>query len=123
MWPRVIEGMLGAWMLVVPFVFRGTASLDDYTTNAFVSGAIHIVTSVLCFWEPTRLARIVTLGVSIWLALHGYFGADRPGPPAAQNELMVGLTLLVFAIIPNETSLPPRPWRVNGAQSSARQRP
>lgn len=111
MWPRVIEGMLGCWLLVTPFVFRGTTAVEDYTTSALVSGAVVIVMAVLSFWEPARLARFVTLGVSLWLALHGYFAAERPGPPAAQNEIMIGLTLLLFAIIPNEASRPPRAWR------------
>ena len=111
MWPRVIEGMLGCWLLVTPLVFRGTPAVEDYTTSALVSGAVIIVMALLSFWEPTRLARFVTLGVSLWLALHGYFAAERPGPPAAQNEIMIGLTLLLMAIIPNEASRPPRAWR------------
>jgi hypothetical protein len=93
MWPRVIEGMLGCWMLATPLVFRGTTAIDDFTTSALVSGAVVIVMALLSFWEPTRVARFVTLGVSLWLALHGYFAAERPGPPAAQNEIMIGLTL------------------------------
>src|SRR5690606_7595193 len=71
MWPRVIEGMLGCWLLVTPLVFRGTAAVEDYTTSALVSGAVVIVMALLSFWEPTRLARFATLGVSLWLALHG----------------------------------------------------
>ena len=111
MWPRVIEGMLGCWLLVTPFVFRGTTAVEAYTMSAVVSGAIVIVMAVLSYWHPARLARFGTLGVSLWLALHGYFAAERPGPPAAQNEIMIGLTLLLLAIIPNEASLPPRAWR------------
>ena len=111
MWPRVIEGMLGCWLLVTPFVFRGTTAVEDYTTSALFSGAIVIVMAVLSFWRPARFARFGTLGVSLWLALHGYFAAERPGPPAAQNEIMIGLTLLLFAIIPNEASRPPAAWR------------
>lgn len=111
MWARVIEGMLGCWLLVTPLVFRGTTAVEDYTTSALVSGAVVIVMALLSFWEPTRLARFVTLGVSLWLALHGYFAAERPGPPAAQNEIMIGLTILLFAIIPNDASQPPTAWR------------
>jgi hypothetical protein len=121
MWPRVIEGMLGCWLLVTPFVFRGTTAVEDYTTSAIVSGGVVIVMAVLSFWEPTRLARFVTLGVSLWLALHGYFAAERPGPPAAQNEIMIGLTLLLFAIIPNEASQPPRAGRHQEAGASPAQ--
>jgi hypothetical protein len=45
--------------------------------------------------------------VSCWLAGHGYVSAVRPGPPAAQNEIMVGLLLLLFAILPNDVNRPP----------------
>lgn len=111
MWPRVMEGMLGCWMLATPLVFRGTTAVGDYTASALGSGAIVIVMALLSFWEPARLARFATLAASLWLAFHGYFAAERPGPPAAQNEIMIGLTLLLLAIIPNEASQPPRAWR------------
>ena len=111
MWPRVIEGMLGCWMLATPLIFRHTASIDAYAANALISGGLLITTSVLSFWQPTRFARFGTLLISLWLTGHGYFSAVRPGPPAAQNEIMIGLTLLVLAIIPNEASEPPVPWR------------
>ena len=120
MWPRVIEAMLGCWLLVSPFVFRGTDAVDDYTTSALVSGGLIIAMSLLSFWEPGRLARFGTLGVSLWLTAHGYFGAERPGPPAAQNEIMIGLTLLLLAVIPNEASQPPRPWRVESDEPRIR---
>ena len=118
MWPRVIEGMLGCWMLVTPFVFRGTASIDDYAANALVTGGLLIVASLLSFWQPTRHARFATLLVALWLAAHGYFAAARPGPPAAQNEIMIGLTLLLFAIIPSEATQPPPPWRQSRSRST-----
>jgi hypothetical protein len=111
MWPRVIEGMLGAWLMLTPFVFRGTEAVGDFVTSSIVSGLVIAVASLLAFWEPTRHARFLTLAVSLWLSLHGYFGAERPGPPAAQNELVLGLTLLLFAIMPNEVNEVPRPWR------------
>ena len=111
MWPRVIEGMLGAWLLLTPFVFRGTEAVGGYVFNAVACGAAIAVASLLSFWRPTRHARFLTLAASLWLALHGYFGAERPGPPAAQNELVIGLTLLLFAIMPNEVNQVPEPWR------------
>lgn len=111
MWPRVIEGMLGVWLLLTPFVFRGTEGLDRFAGSSVASGAVVMIASVLSFWRPARHARFLTLAASLWLSLHGYFGADRPGPPGAQNELVVGLTLLLFALMPNEVSEPPEPWR------------
>lgn len=111
MWPRVVEGMLGCWMLVAPFVFRGTQSVDDYATIAVISGGLLITTSLLSFWHGARFARFGTLVIALSLAGHGYFSASRPGPPAAQNELTIGLLLLLFAVLPNETNRPPEPWR------------
>jgi hypothetical protein len=37
--------------------------------------------------------------------------APYPTPPALQNDLLVGVLLLMFAILPSEASLPPRSWR------------
>lgn len=111
MWPRVVEVMLGAWLLVSPFVFRGTARLEDYVLTQVTAGAIIAVASLLSFWPPAASARLVTLATTLALTAHGYFAAPRPGPPAAQNEIMVGLTLLLFAILPNETNRPPDEWR------------
>jgi hypothetical protein len=108
MWPRVAEVALGCWLLLTPFVFRETQAVGSYSVNAVVSGSVVILASLLSFWDRTRFAHIVTLFVSLWLAAHGYFWAERPGPPAAQNELVVGLLLLLFAVLPNEINAPPR---------------
>lgn len=111
MWPRVIELMLGAWLLVSPFVFRATPALERYTWSMVAAGSVVVIASLLSFWPRAAGARFVTLLASLWLAGHGYFAAPRPGPPAAQNEIMLGLLLLVFAILPNETNRPPESWR------------
>ena len=111
MWPRVVEVMLGCWMLATPFVFRDTPAVDEYAANAVASAALLIVASLLSFWRRMRLAHLGTLLVALWLAGHGYFAAARPGPPAAQNEIVVGLLLLLFAILPGETNAVPLPWR------------
>jgi hypothetical protein len=49
--------------------------------------------------------------LALWLIGVGYLAASRPGPPGAQNEIITGLLLLMFAVIPNEADLPPEPWR------------
>jgi hypothetical protein len=111
MWPRVVEVMLGCWLLVTPFVFRDTPDASQYSANAVVSAALLIAASLLAFWRRMRLAHVGTLAVALWLIAHGYFGVARPGPPAAQNEIVVGLILLLFAILPGEINDAPVPWR------------
>lgn len=115
MWPRTVEVMLGCWLLITPFVFRGTAMIDHYAGSAVATGAVVVVSSLLSFWERTRLAHLVTLLAALHLALHGYFTAPRPGPPAAQNEIVIGLTILLFAVLPNEINAVPRPWRARAS--------
>ena len=107
MWPRVVEVMLGAWLVITPFVFRGTEGIDRYAANAVISGTIIIVASLMAFWRRAGWMCYVTLAASLWVAAHGYVAAVRPGPPAAQNEIMVGLLLLLFAILPNDVNRPP----------------
>lgn len=111
MWPRVVEVTLGAWLLITPFVFRDSPAIHTYATNAMISGSVVIVASLLCFWRRADRSYFVTLLVALWLIGHGYFSAERPGPAPAQNEIMVGLLLLLFAILPTETNQPPGPWR------------
>lgn len=111
MWPRVVELMIGCWLLMTPFVFRGTTGVSDYLANAYVSGGLIVIASLFSFWERTRLAHLITVGVAVWLAVHGYLSAARPGPPAAQNEITTGLILLLFAILPNESNAVPTAWR------------
>ena len=111
MWARVIELMLGAWLAISPFVFRGTPQVDDYFVNDLICGSLAGLFALFSFWRPTRRAHLATLALGAWLALFGYFSADRPGPPAAQNDLVIGLLLIVFAVVPTEASRPPIPWR------------
>lgn len=111
MWPRVVELMLGIWLAISPFVFRGTPEVREYAVNDAITGSLVVVVSLSCFWRPMRRAHLATLALGVWLAAFGYFSAERPGPPAAQNDIVVGLLLLVFAILPSEATLPPVPWR------------
>ena len=111
MWPRVVEIMLGAWLVIGPFVFRDTPDVHRYTMSMVLSGALIAMASTLAFWSPAAGARYITLLTSLWLMGHGYFAAARPGPPAAQNELLTGLLILLFAVLPNDINRPPEAWR------------
>ena len=43
-------------------------------------------------------AHLMTAVLAVALGALGYFGSDRPGPPAAQNEITIGMLLLLLAI-------------------------
>jgi hypothetical protein len=49
--------------------------------------------------------------VAAALAVAGWMAARGEPTAAAQNHIVLGLLLAMFAIIPGEASAPPLPWR------------
>lgn len=111
MWPRVVEVMLGLWLAASPFVFRHDSGATAYWSNDLLCALLVVVFGLLSFAERFRLAHLATIGVGLWLIGFGYLASPYPAPVALQNNVVLGLLLVMFAIIPNEASLPPRPWR------------
>jgi hypothetical protein len=111
MWARVVEVMLGCWLAVSPFVFRHAGEERALWTNDLLCASIVVALALLSFWRPSRHAHLLTCAVALWLIGFGYLMSPHPTPPALQNDILVGWLLLMFAIIPNEASLPPRSWR------------
>ncbi len=112
MWGRVVEIMLGLWLLLSPFIFehwqRGETGL---WVSDFASGGAIIVFAALSFWQPARFAHVLNLAVAFWLIAWGYFSGGYPSAPGYQNEILVGLVLIFFAIIPTNATQPPKAWR------------
>lgn len=114
MWGRSIEAMLGLWLMMSPFLFGHfdeSGEVARLTVSDLASGSVVLLLAVLSFWHPTARAHLGQLVVAAWLAGFGRFGFDHPAPPGAQNELLVGLVLVLIAIIPNRSEEPPPRWR------------
>lgn len=111
MWPRIAELLLGLWLVLTPAIFAGTAAIESFAWRDVAAGLTITALSALSFWRHMAWAHLVTGLVALGLGVVAYFGAERPGPPAAQNEIAVALTLLLFAIVPDDATQPPTPWR------------
>lgn len=113
MWARGIEAMLGLWLVVSPFVFGhfGAPGLGRLVASDLVCGALVVLLAVLSFWRRTGRAHLAELAVAVWLIGFGRFAFDFPPPPGAQSELLVGLVLVLFAIVPHRAADPPARWR------------
>jgi hypothetical protein len=111
MWARIIEVTLGCWLAMSPFIFRHGAEERVLWFNDLFSAMIVIVLALVSFWTPLRFAHLANLVVALWLIAFGFLASDYPVPPPLQNDIIVGLLLLMFAIIPNEATRPPQGWR------------
>ena len=111
MWPRVIEVMLGLWLVVSPFIFGHAADDRPLWINDLACGFGIAALALLSFSRPLRYSHLAIAVVALWLIVFGFL-ASYPAPPASQNHILLGLVLLMFAIIPNEANLPPEPWRI-----------
>ena len=112
MWPRVVELMLGLWLLASPFIFQH-GDAGALWKNDLACGFLVITFSCMSFAKKLRRAHLATLGLGLWLASFGYFYAPHPLPGAAQNAIVVGLLLVMIGVVPSEASTPPRGWRDN----------
>ena len=120
MWARIVEVMLGCWLAVSPFIFRHSPEDRALWFSDLLSATVVIVLALVSFWPPLRFAHIAILAVALWLIAFGFWAFPYPTPPALQNNVVIGLLLLMFAIVPNEANRPPRPWRDFMAKQSVK---
>jgi bacteriorhodopsin len=110
MWGRWVEILLGTWLAASPLTF-GHADGSWFHFNDMLSGGAVILLAAASFVSSMRWAHLGIGAVALWVGLSAYFGFERPGPPAAQNEITTAFLLLTVFLVPNEASQPPQPWR------------
>jgi hypothetical protein len=118
MWPRIVEIVIGLWVAASPLVFGHDPNHRLLWANDLVCGLAIISLAVVSFWQPLRRAHLGQLLVAGWMIGVGFFAAPPPTPVALQNEILVGMVLAMFAIIPSEANQPPRSWREFVGQAS-----
>lgn len=110
MWPRVVEIMFGAWLLMSPFIFGHPADASAQWATDFGCGALLITLALISYVPQTAQAHWFSVLIGCWLCGFGYFGSADPPSPAVQNNLLMGLNVLMFAILPNNAAQPPAAW-------------
>jgi hypothetical protein len=111
MWPRVVEAMLGCWLILSPFIFSHPVERTEWWMNDMASGAAIIALALASYWGPLKRIHLASVGIALWLIAYGYFSATPLVPPALQNDIVLGLLAGMLAIIPSEANLPPESWR------------
>jgi hypothetical protein len=110
MWPRVVEILIGTWLVASPAVLEST-DWGGWQINDLVCGCIVFLLGCLSFLPATRYAHLGAIFVGAWMLGFAYVSSPYPAPAAAQNDVLVALFLMNFAVIPNQANLPPRSWR------------
>ncbi|TWU66595.1 SPW repeat protein [Crateriforma conspicua] len=109
MWGRVVEIMTAVWLAISPWIFGVSDQPQLVWSDMLIALAI-ATCSGLSYWRPTRRAHLVILLISVGLIAWGRLSGTPP-IAAHQNHIVIGLFLLMIALIPNEASRPPEPWR------------
>ena len=119
MWPRIAEIALGSWLIASLLVLEPGSIPTAWKLNNLACGVAVIALAALSFWQPFSRAHLAEIAVVLWLIGAAFAWPESPSP-SVQNAILVGLTLLNFAIIPSPASLPPRSWREFYKTQSAR---
>jgi hypothetical protein len=107
----MIELAMGAWLMASPWIFGHTDSSSSYYVKDLVCGGLVVALSALSWWKPASWAHYFTGGVATWLGITTWWFVERPGPPAAQNEITMAVLLVTMFLLPNQASDPPATWR------------
>ncbi len=93
MWARIINVILGIWLMAAPAVL-GYA--DPARTNDRIVGPVAATFAAIAAWEATRSVRWVNVVLGLWLLVApwvlGYSELD-----AYLNSLAVGTLMALFA--------------------------
>ena len=114
MWARIAEILLGGWLAASPWLFYRGADIR-FWANDIACGAIIIGCAILSLVMPWRRIHLAELLVALWMLMFGFLAAPEP-LLGLQNNILVALVLMMFAIVPTEATLPPRSWRQDPAE-------
>jgi peptidoglycan/LPS O-acetylase OafA/YrhL len=111
MWPRIVEVMLGCWLVISPFIFHHGPEDAFLWRNDLACGSMIITIALLCAWRPLQRIHLLNLAAALWLIGVGFVAVASPPPPAYQNHVVLGALLIIFGIIPTRSEDGPDSWR------------
>lgn len=104
---RVVNALLGAWLVVSVFLWPHAGS-EGY--NALITGLLVAMVALVAIWAPPVRFANVLLGA--WLLVTTLFFRHE-SELTLWNEVLVATVILVFAFVPSE------PWRFRAARAQA----
>ncbi len=109
MWPRIVEVMLGLWLVLSPLIFRLGPGDLALTVNHLVYGTATVVAALIAL--RLRFLRVVTIAIGLWLIGYGYVAGGYPPPPGYLNLVVIGVLIGALGLIPTDCLQPTQSWR------------
>lgn len=100
MWGSVVIINLGCWLLISPFIFKILQNSTEQILHLLSVGTIFIFLGFLSCFYKTRIYSLLNILVGTWCVVFGYFFFDHPRAPIAQNFIIIGLLVIMFALVP-----------------------
>lgn len=107
---RHAEFALGFWLLLSPILF-GHVDRTGLLLHDLVVGTLVMTLALLCYAPRLRRAHLGQLVFAASLTAFGWWTQRHDPSGAAENHVLVGLTLAMVALVPSRACMPPRGWR------------
>lgn len=111
MWARHCEVFLGLWLAISWLIFSYPSNLDSLMYFDWIICLLICIFSLSCYSDRFKYMHLMNILIGSILIGFVFTFADDPYLPPYQNYAVVGLLLLMFAIIPTNSSLPPKAWQ------------
>ena len=108
-WPHYCEMLLSLWLLVAPWILNYGDSNIFRDVN-IAAAMVTLLLDIISIRLYKRYGYLAVLGVAAGLLIHAFF-VMPPQAAGTQNNILVALLLVMFAILPTEATLPPPSWR------------
>ncbi|MBA2728701.1 MAG: hypothetical protein H0U49_11075 [Parachlamydiaceae bacterium] len=108
MWARHFEIFLAIWLTLGWLIFRYPEDASLLMFHDFFIAAIISTISLLSY--KYRYIHLLNIFTALWLIAIVFVSNTNISNAPFQNYMLIGLTLLIFAIIPPRASSPPKEW-------------
>jgi hypothetical protein len=109
MWPRIVEVMLGLWLVLSPLIFRLGSGDLALIVNHLVYGTALVIAALIAL--SVRFLRVVTIAIGLWLIGYGYVAGGYPPASGYLNLIVIGILIGALGLIPTDCLEPTQSWR------------
>lgn len=109
MWARHFEISLAIWLSLSWLILRYPEDSSLLMFHDFFIAAIITTISLLNY--KYRYIHLLNFFTSLWLITLAFISNTPTTNAPYQNYMVIGLTLLIFTVIPPKASDPPKKWK------------